>query len=485
MKRLLDTNLWLIICFSCLPHESQAQHIMDLGNKHISVFTTARNTNLRISVTDTLKLEDAQQPVEREAWITVDPSKTFQSVIGIGGALTDAAAETFAKLPESVQKELLTSYYDPQKGIGYTLGRTNINSCDFSSDNYTYVALNDSLLKTFNVAHDEKYKIPLIKQVITFAGGKLLMFVSPWSPPAWMKDNNDMLHGGKLLPRYRQAWANYYVKFIKTYESMGIPVWGLTVQNEPMAVQKWESCIYTADEERDFIKYYLGPTLKRDGLGNKRLMAWDHNRDLFYHRVCVIMSDPEAAKYIWGFGFHWYETWAGGDMQFGNVKLVNEAFPDKNLLFTEGSIEKFQPDSVNSWALGERYGRSMINDFNNGTCGWTDWNILLDEKGGPNHAGNYCYAPVIADTRTGKLIYTNIFYYLGQFSKFVRPEAKRISSLSNRDQLITTAFLNADGRIVIIVMNTSDKEMKYNLWIGGKATKTNSLPHSISTLIVE
>jgi glucosylceramidase len=455
------------------------------AEKQVTVYTTAQNTNLRITDVGTLKFKKAEQPLEKEAWVFVDPSKKFQTIVGIGGALTDASAETFAKLPQVVQKEFLTAYFDPQKGIGYTLARTNINSCDFSSDSYTYVANHDSLLKTFNVAHDEKFRIPFIKQAIAAAGGKLTLFVSPWSPPAWMKDNDDMLHGGKLLPQYRQAWANYYVKFIRAYAAQGIPIWGLTVQNEPMAKQIWESCIYTATEERDFIKNYLGPTLKRAGLGNKKLIVWDHNRDLLYQRASTILNDPDAARYVWGVGYHWYESWTDGVMQFDNEARVHEAFPGTHLLFTEGCVDSFNFDKLNDWNLGEKYGNSMIHDFNDGTVGWTDWNVLVDEKGGPNHLGNYCFAPIIGDTATGKLIYTNIYYYMGQFSKFVRPGARRIISSSNTDKLQTTAFVNKDGKLAVIIMNPTDKEINYHLWISGKSTKTNSLPHSISTLIVE
>lgn len=455
------------------------------AEKQVTVYTTAQNTNLRITDVGTLQFKKAAQPLEKEAWIFVDPSKQFQTIIGIGGALTDASAETFAKLPQTTQKEFLTAYFDPQKGIGYTLARTNINSCDFSSDSYTYVANHDSLLKTFSVAHDEKYRIPFIKQAIAAAGGKLTLFVSPWSPPAWMKDNDDMLHGGKLLPQYRQAWANYYVKFIRAYAAQGIPIWGLTVQNEPMAKQIWESCIYTATEERDFIKNYLGPTLQRNGLGSKKLIAWDHNRDLLYQRASVVLNDPQAAKYVWGIGYHWYESWADGIMQFDNEERVHEAFPNTHLLFTEGCVDSFNFDKLNDWNLGEKYGNSMIHDFNNGTVGWTDWNVLLNEKGGPNHVGNYCFAPIIGDTATGKLIFTNIYYYMGQFSKFVRPGAKRIISSSNTDRLLTTAFVNKDGKLAIIVMNPTDKGIDYHLWIAGKSAATTSLPHSISTIIIK
>ena len=242
------------------------------AQKKIIVYTTAANTAFRLSPTDTLQFTLMGQPKETQPCVFVEPSKTFQTFIGIGGALTDASAETFAMLPKEKQKEILQAYYDPKKGIGYTLARTNIHSCDFSSGSYTYVTDGDKELKTFSVSHDEQYRIPFIKQAIAAAGGKLTLFASPWSPPAWMKDNNDILHGGKLKPEYYQSWANYYAKFIKAYAKEGIPVWGLTIQNEPMATQTWESCIYTAEEERDFLKNYLGPTLKREGLSDKKII---------------------------------------------------------------------------------------------------------------------------------------------------------------------------------------------------------------------
>ena len=166
--------------------------------------------------------------------------------MGIGAALTDASAETYAKLPLNKQQEFMEAHFDKKRGIGYTVARTNINSCDFSSDNYTYVKDGDKDLNSFNIEHDRKYKIPFIKQAMAAAGGKLTLFASPWSPPAWMKDNNDMLHGGKLKPAYYNSWARYYTKFIRAYEQEGIPIWGISVQNEPMATQRWESCIYTS-----------------------------------------------------------------------------------------------------------------------------------------------------------------------------------------------------------------------------------------------
>jgi glucosylceramidase len=454
-----------------------------IEGRQVAVYTTADNSNHRLAPTDTVAFKHMGQPLETQICVFVEPARRFQTMLGIGGALTDASAETFAKLPAAKQQEILRAYYDIKNGIGYTLGRTNIHSCDFSSGSYTYVKEGDKELQSFSVAHDKQFRIPFIKRVQEAAGGKLILFASPWSPPAFMKSNNDMLHGGKLKPEFYQSWANYYTRFIKAYQQEGIPIWGLTIQNEPMATQTWESCVYSAEEERDFLKNFLGPTMKRAGLGDKKIIAWDHNRDLIYQRANTLLSDPKAARYVWGIGFHWYEPWSGGEPMFDNVKLVHESFPDKNLIFTEGCADSFKPEKLKDWKLGELYGRSMINDFNGGAVGWTDWNILLDETGGPNHVKNFCFAPVHADTRSGELIYTNSYYYIGHFSKFIRPGAQRIGSSPSRSQLLSTAFINPDGKTSVVVMNQSEKKVPYYLWIDGQAAAVNSLPHSIQTLV--
>ena len=451
--------------------------------RKVSVYTTAEQGDYRLSATDTLTFKRLGQPLETQVCVFVDPSRTYQTFLGIGGALTDASAETFARLPADKQQEILHAYFDTQRGIGYSFARTNIHSCDFSSESYTYVAEGDKELKSFSVAHDRRYRLPFIKRALAAAGGQLSIFASPWSPPAFMKENNDMLHGGKLKPEFYQAWADYYTKFIKAYQGEGVPIWGVTIQNEPMATQRWESCIYTAEEERDFLKNYLGPTMHKAGLGDKKIIVWDHNRDLIYQRVGTMLSDPEAAKYVWGIGYHWYEPWSGGEQMFDNVRLVHETFPDKHLIFTEGCADSFDIERVNDWKLGEHYGHSMINDFNNGTAAWTDWNVLLDETGGPNHVNNFCFAPLHADTKSGRLIYTNAFYYIGHFSKFIRPGARRIASSPSRSSLQSTAFINADGKVSAVVMNRSDKEVPYFLWVDGQAAEVKSLPHSIQTLV--
>ncbi len=455
----------------------------DLAGESVVVHTTAANTALRLAPTDTLVFGESEPTSEGEIYVFVDPRKTFQYFLGIGGSLTDASAETFAKLPESQQEELLEAYYNTENGIGYTLARTNINSCDFSSGSYTYVDEGDKELESFSIAHDLEFKIPLIKQAMVASGDRLKLFASPWSPPAFMKDNNDMLHGGKLKPDYFHSWALYYTKFIKSYREEGVSVWGITIQNEPMATQIWESCIYQAEDERDFLKNHLGPVMVQEGLGDVNIIVWDHNRDLIVQRAQAIFDDPDAAKYAWGIGFHWYEDWSGGVQMYDNVALVNELYPDKHILFTEGTPASFEPNAYERWDLGEAYGRSMINDFNTGAEGWTDWNILLDEQGGPNHVGNFCFAPIHADTRTGELIYTNSYYYIGHFSKFIRPNAKRILAAPSRSMLLATAFVNEDGTVAVVVMNPTPNGGQYHLTVGSSSVEVNTPPHSIQTVV--
>lgn len=490
-RKILSTVLTLAV-FACQPKQevqtleaSVAPAKFSVASKEVTIVTTAQDSDLRLTETAKASFAKAEQPKETEWSIFVNPEKTFQKMLGIGGAITDASAETFAKLSPEKQEELLEAYYNEESGIGYSLSRTNIHSCDFSSGSYTYVEEGDKELKTFDIKHDREFKIPMIKRAIEAAGGELMLYATPWSPPAFMKGKEHMLQGGKLLPEYRDVWATYYTKFIKAYEAEGMPIWGISIQNEPMATQTWESCIYSAEDERDFLRDHLGPIMEKEGLGDKNIVVWDHNRDLIVNRANTIFGDPEAAKYAWGIGFHWYETWTGADPNFGNLRMVNENFPTKNLLFTEGCNERFDAAKYQYWPNAERYGRSMINDFNQGTVGWTDWNILLDETGGPNHVGNFCFAPIHADTKTGELIYTPTYYYIGHFSKYIKPEASRVSTASSRSQLLSTSFLNEDGTLATVVMNPLDEAITYKMYIGMDAAEITIPARAMQTLITK
>ena len=456
--------------------------VKDYLNSTLQVYTTAKDTKLRLTKTNSQTFRKKVQPLETEVAIFINPKKTFQEYLGIGGAITDASSEVFATLNAVQQNKLLESLYG-KEGIGYTIIRTSIHSSDFGLGSHTYIEEGDADLKTFSIEKDKEKRIPFIKRAIDLIKDDVVFYASPWSPPAFMKTNKNMLQGGKLLPEFRQSWADYYVRFIKAYEEEGIPVWGLTIQNEPMAVQRWESCIYTADEERDFLKNYLGPTLEKEGLGDKKIVVWDHNRDLISERANTIFEDPEASKYAWGIGFHWYETWTGGLPKYDNLKNINESFPSKNMLFTEGCQEGFDSERLHFWPNAERYGNSMINDFNSGVVGWTDWNILLDERGGPNHVQNFCFAPIHANTKTGELIFTPTYYYIGHFSKFIKPGALRVSTTTSRTSIESTSFQNPEGEIITVVMNKTNHKIGYKLIVGESETFIEIQPRAMQTII--
>jgi glucosylceramidase len=221
----------------------------------------------------------------------------------------------------------------------------------------------------------------------------------------------------------------------------------------------------------------------KEGLGDKKIIAWDHNRDLIPQRARVILDDPEAARYVWGFGFHWYEDWSGSKQMYSNLGLVHETYPDKYLLHTEACNGPFDTARYQDFSLAERYAEAIINDFNNGASGWTDWNILLDEHGGPNHVGNFCFAPVHGNTTTGELIFTPAYAYLGHFSKFIRPGARRILCAPSRSSLMTTGFINEDGTVAVVVMNQGNRTIRYNLSVGNGNAEITIFPHAIQTLV--
>jgi len=439
---------------------------------------TARDTGERLAPRPAVFLDEEEGAGRPKASVTVDPEVAYQEIEGFGGAFTEAAAVTLAKLPPGLREEVLRAYFDPETGHGYTLCRTHINSCDFALGNYAYCEREgDFELASFSIERDRQALLPMIRDARRISREGFRLLASPWSPPAWMKTTGKMNGGGKLRPECRDVWARYYARYIREYEREGIPIWGLTVQNEPEAVQAWDSCVYTGEEERDFVRDHLGPVLEREGLGAVKIVVWDHNRDRLYERAKVVFDDPEAARYVWGAGFHWYVADA-----FDNVQRVHDAWPDKKLLFTEGCQEG--GPHAGSWQTGERYARSMIADLNRWTVGWIDWNLVLDEQGGPNHVGNYCSAPVLVDTAGGAVSYQSSYYYIGHFSRFVRPGARRVLSASTRDELEAAAFLDPDGKVSVVVLNRTEANIPFLLRIGGRSVRLDAPRRSIQTAVI-
>ncbi len=441
----------------------------------IDVCLTAKDSQDRLSRQTPLLPVQASNPSLPSLW--TDETVQFQTMQGFGGAFTESAAVTWLHLDQAARKALLDAYFNQNTGHGYTFCRVHMNSCDFSLGNYAHVEqAGDTELLSFNIERDQQALLPFIKAALSVAQQPIKLLASPWSPPGWMKSNGQMNHGGSLLPQCRSAWAQCYVQFIQAYEAQGVPIWGISVQNEPAAVQVWDSCIYSAEQERDFIRDYLGPALHDAGLAHIHIVLWDHNRDLMVERASVAYRDPMAARYIWGTGFHWY-----GQDHFDHVQRTHDAWPAKQLLFTEGCQEG--GPHLNSWALGERYARSMIQDINHWTVGWIDWNLLLNEQGGPNHVGNLCSAPVMVNTvqAAPTIEFQSSYYYLGHFARFVKHGAKRILCAASEQAIELTAFVNTDESIVAVALNRTDAAIEFNLKLRGQSYTTALPAHSIAS----
>jgi glucosylceramidase len=411
------------------------------------------------------------------ASVFVDAGRRFQTVLGFGGAFTESAAVTWQRLPGHARDELLRAYFDPVHGHGYTFCRVHMGSCDFALGNYAHAATEaDVEGPGFSIARDHQALLPFVQAALRMAGRPVRLLASPWSPPAWMKSNGRMNDGGHLLPQHRAAWAQCYVRFIQAYAEAGVPIWGVSVQNEPAAHQRWDSCLYSAEEERDFVRDHLGPALAAAGLGHVAIVVWDHNRDLMVERAATVFNDPEAAKYVWGTGFHWY-----GEDHFDHVQLLHDAWPDKQLLFTEGCQEG--GPHTGEWALAERYARSLVNDLNRWTVGWIDWNLLLDAQGGPNHVGNFCSAPVLADAAGSALQLQSSYAAMGHFARFVQPGAQRVLCASTREALECTAFVNPDASVATVVLNRGDTAQDFVLRVAGHAHAAQLPPHALATFV--
>jgi glucosylceramidase len=398
--------------------------------------------------------------------LTLDPAQRYQEMVGFGGALTESSAWVLAQLPAEKRLEVIRRYYDAKNGIGYTLARTHLNSCDFSLNMWSLAETpGDYDLHSFTLDPMRKWVMPLLHDARTAAGNdaNFRLLVSPWSPPPWMKTNFRMDDGGSLRREYAAAWANLFVKFAQAMaQEEKIPVWAFSVQNEPEAHQTWESCLFNPKQEAAFIRDHLGPALHNAGLQNIKLIGHDHNRDILEAHADAILGDPAVAKYVWGLGVHWYVS-----EDFAASSRVHAKYPDKVLLFTEGCWEGGK--NLGIWEHGEGYATQMIGDFKNWVTGYIDWNIVLDQRGGPNHVGNFCDAPVIVDTHTKEVRYGPSFYYIAHFSKFVLPGAHRIASSGGPTGLDSIAFANPDGSLAAVVMNKTDAPVRFTLRVGGEA----------------
>ena len=412
--------------------------------------------------------------------INIYPEFKYQKILGFGAAFTETAAYNFSLLSPASQEKVSELYFG-KTGIGFNFCRTHINSSDFGIDEYTYVADGDVDLKTFNIDRDRKYVIPMIKAAFK-VNPDIWLFASPWSPPAWMKDNKKMIDGGHLLPQYYQTWAKYFSLYLEEYRKEGVDFFGVTVQNEAKAVQTWESCIWSGKEEGLFATNYLRPTLDETGFGEIKIMVWDHNKERIMERARESFSVPGAKEAIWGIAHHWYS----GD-HFDNLRMTHELFPDKPFVATENGFGGVRgSDVAKTWETTERFAKETIVNFNNFSAALVTWNLIVDlETGGPYHnRPGGASAAIFVDSKKKEFSLGTNYYANGHFSKYIKRGAVRIGNSTYNDAVKVAAFSNPDGEIVIVILNTTDEDAKPKIRLNNCTADFNLPAKSLQTMII-
>ena len=457
---------------------------------------------------DQLTTKTEFNPSDSASSIKILPEQKFQTITGFGGSFTQSSAHLLNGLSKEKRKEVIDAYFSDE-GARYSLTRTHMNSCDFSTEQYFYAPVADDMnLDSFSIEHDRGDIIPFIKEAMAVSSDGFNIISSPWTAPPWMKDNNHHV-GGKLLPKYYEPWALFYSKYLDAYKAEGIDIWGLTVVNEPHGNgNNWESMHFSPKEMTDFVRDYMGPQLEKDG-HDVKILGYDQNRAGIKEWVDEMYKDEASSKYYSGTAIHWYESTYEvfpEDLQYAHNKA-----PNKYLIETEGCVDSEVPkwkddkwywskeatDWGWDWATEKdkylhpkyapvnRYARDIIGCLNNWVDGWIDWNMLLDKQGGPNWFKNWCVAPVLVDTETDEVYYTPIYYTMAHFSKFIRPGALRIGMETDDKDLQATAAQNPDGTIAIVVFNEDDRAKNFTIELNGSSKSISIDPQAIQTIVIQ
>jgi glucosylceramidase len=420
--------------------------------------------------------EFSSNPESEMKQIKVYPSITYQQFHGMGAAFTEAAAYTWSLMSSKKQNELLNLYFG-EEGSHYTYCRTHIQSCDFALGNYAYVDdSSDVKLDSFQIDRDQKYLIPLIKAALQ-KEKKLMLLASPWSPPGFMKTNGEMNHGGKLKKEYYGRWATVIAKYISEYNKNGITINNVTVQNEPLAVQRWDSCIFSASEERDYACNYLRRALDAISKDRINICIWDHNKEKLIDRTEETLATDEDRSKIDGIAFHWYT----GD-HFEEVREVHKRYPEKELILSECCVEYSRKSQKDPITYAEMYAHDIIGNFNAGTNSFIDWNMFLNMEGGPNHVGNFCDAPIMCDTVHDTYTIQKSYYYIKHFSHFIKQGAKCMLVSRYTDSIEATGFINPDGEKVVVLLNKTNEMQVFTLCENKNVSDFELPAHSIMTI---
>lgn len=393
-----------------------------------------------------------------------------QEILGFGGAFTESSAYTYAQLDAAGKAAAMERLFG-KSGLRYNFCRICIGSSDFSLDQYDYLAPGATNLESFSIERDRRYVIPMIhdaQAAAKAAGEEIVFFASPWSPPAFMKDTGSRVKGGRLLPEYREMYAEYFVKFIKAYAAEGIPISAVTPQNETLAPSPWDSCLVSAEEEAALIRA-LSAAFSAHGLEVK-ILAWDHNKGRLYHRMEEIYR--EVPDLVAGAAFHWYSG-----QHFEELALMRERYPGKLLIaseFCNGLGRK----------IFDTYGAELMGNLTHGVQAECEWNLMLGAAGEPYHDRAFgCSAPIHSDGKNLTLRRSYFEMYL--FSHFVRRGARALATSSFCEGLNAAAFRNPDGRLVVVVRNATGKTIPYNLSVFNRLYPVSVTPDTMVTYEIE
>ncbi len=444
---------------------------------------------------------------ENAVKISIKPEQKFQKITGFGGAFTESSAYLLNKLSKPNREKVLNAYFS-EEGANYSLTRATIASCDFSLKHYTYAPVaDDKNLEHFSIKEDLDDLIPMIKDAQKISKDGFRIIASPWTSPPWMKDNNAWING-KLLPKYYDTYSLYISKYLKEYEKLNIPIWGITVVNEPHGNGgNWESMLFSPKEMTDLVQNHLGPKLEKDGYGNVKIFGYDQNRFDLKNWVDEMYRDEKSSKYFAGTAVHWYDSTF--KIYEDELQYAHKKNPEKYLIQTEacidGDVPKWKDDSWYwsaeatdwgyDWAKPEekylhpkyvpvfRYAGDMIGCLNNYVDGWIDWNMVLNKQGGPNWFKNWCGAPILVDEDNDEVYMTPLYYTMAHFSKFIRPNAVRIGFTNSDNDLKVTSAKNPDGSVAVVIFNPSETEKNVEISLGNQKLNTKISAKALQTLV--
>ena len=470
LLRRLHSRLLLASCALAAPLHVHAQDV--------SVWITTADHETALAVSTPARFDTAS--AVKQPRILIDETRQFQEMVGFGASLTDSSAWLIQHKLDPAQRDALLKelFGRDGDGLGLSFSRLTIGASDFSRHHYSLDDTPDGKpdpdLKHFSVDENRGDVIPVARAMLAI-NPQLKIMASPWSAPGWMKDTNSLIQG-RLLPQYYDAFSRYLLKYVDAYAAEGIPVFALTVQNEPDYEPKdYPGMRLNAPARARLIGDHLGPMIAARGNG-PLIFDWDHNWDKPQEPLGVL-GDAKARPYVDAVAWHCY----GGDVAAQSP--VHEAFPDKDAYMTECSGGDWEP--VRSGGLPLQMKNIIIRSARHWARGALFWNLALDEKNGPYAGGcNTCRGVVTIDSRTGAVTRTDEYYALAHASRFVRPGARRIASTEAVNDLDNVAFRNVDdGSLVLLVTNAAKQARRFSVVQAGQAFDYTLPARSVATFV--